>query len=63
MEPNLPGRKVLIVKGSLLAPQALEAASAEQGAKVVTATYVISAFSLIEREAFDAAVIDKGLLN
>jgi CheY-like chemotaxis protein len=63
MQPILAGKKVLIVKGSLLAPHALEAALAEQGAKVVTATNFISAFSLIEREAFDAAVIDKGLHN
>lgn len=63
MHHKLSGKKVLIVKGSLLAPFVLEMALAERGAKAVTATNIISAFSLIERETFDAAVIDKGLHN
>lgn len=63
MQLILAGNRVLIVKGSLLAPRALEAALAEHGAKAIIATNIISAFSLIEREAFDAAVIDKGLHN
>jgi DNA-binding NtrC family response regulator len=63
MQPNLPGKRVLIIKGSLLAPDALEAALVEQGVKVVLATNLISAFSLIERDTFDAVVIDKGLHN
>lgn len=63
MQPDLSGQKILIVKGSLLAPAALEAALAEHGAKPFTATNLISAFSLIEQEDFDAAVIDKGLHN
>ena len=63
MHETLFGKKVLIVKGSLLLPFALEGALAERGAKANTATNIISAFSLIERETFDAAVIDKGLHN
>lgn len=63
MHHNLSGKKVLIVKGSLLVPFAVATALTKRGAKAVTATNVISAFSLIEREMFDAAVIDKGLHN
>jgi len=63
MHNKLSGKKVLIVKGSLLVPFALEMALAERGSKAITATNIISAFSLIERERFDAAVIDKGLHN
>lgn len=63
MRNNLSGRKILVVKGSLLVPFALEEALTERGASAVTATNIISAFSLIERETFDAAVIDKGLHN
>ncbi|WP_024275191.1 hypothetical protein [Hyphomicrobium sp. 802] len=63
MHNRLSGKKVLIVKGSLLVPFALEMALAERGAKAITATNIISAFSLIEHERFDAAVIDKGLHN
>lgn len=63
MHNKLSGKKVLIVKGSLLVPFALEMALAERGARVITATNIISAFSLIEHETFDAAVIDKGLHN
>lgn len=63
MHNEFSGKKVLIVKGSLLVPFALEMALAERGAKAITATNVISAFSLIERETFDAAVVDKGLHN
>ncbi|HET6390355.1 hypothetical protein [Hyphomicrobium sp.] len=60
---TLSGKKILIVKGSLLETGAIATALAERGAKVVTATNLISAFSLIEREAFDGAVIDQGLHN
>lgn len=60
---HLSGKKVLIVKGSLLVPLVVETALAERGATVVTATNIISAFSLLERETFDAAIIDKGLHN
>ncbi|MBS0251514.1 MAG: hypothetical protein JSR78_10690 [Proteobacteria bacterium] len=63
MHTRLSGKKILIVKGSLLVPFALEMALAERGARAITATNIISAFSLIEREPFDAAVIDKGLHN
>lgn len=63
MQNRLSGKKILIVKGSLLVPFALEMALAERGARAFTATNIISAFSLIERETFDAAVIDKGLHN
>jgi DNA-binding response OmpR family regulator len=63
MHNTLSGKKVLIVKGSLLVPFALEMALSERGARPTTATNIISAFSLIERERFDAVVIDKGLHN
>ena len=63
MHHKLSGKKVLIVKGSLLVPFAVATALTERGAKTVTATNIISAFSLLEREMFDAAVIDKGLHN
>jgi hypothetical protein len=57
------GKNVLVIKGSLLSVKELEAALKEQGASVQTVSNVISAFSLIERERFDGAVIDKGLHN
>ena len=60
---TLSGKKVLILQGSLLQTQPLEAALADMGAKAVTSTNLISAFSLIERETFDGAVIDQGLHN
>jgi len=63
MRTNLSGKKILIVKGSLLVPFALEVALTERGARAITATNIISAFSLVERETFDAAVVDKGLHN
>jgi DNA-binding response OmpR family regulator len=63
MHNTLSGKKILIVKGSILVPLMLERALTERAAKPITATNIISAFSLIERERFDAAVIDKGLHN
>lgn len=60
---NILSKKVLIVQSSLLALDALKSALAESGAKVVVTTNLISAFSLIEREPFDAVIIDKGLHN
>ena len=63
MQHKLSRKKVLIVKGSLLVPFALETALSERGATAVTVTNIISAFSLIERGVIDAAVIDKGLHN
>ncbi|WP_414461846.1 hypothetical protein [Hyphomicrobium sp. DY-1] len=63
MQTLLSAKRILIVKGSLLAAKALEAVLADRGAKVVLATNIISAFSLLERQEFDAAVIDKGLHN
>lgn len=63
MQAMLSGKRVLIVKGSLLAPCALEKTLGDRGAKVITATNVISAFSIIEHENIDATVIDKGLHN
>lgn len=63
MNNNLSGKKVLVLKGSLLVPFALEMALAERGARAITVTNIVSALSLVERETFDAAVIDKGLHN
>ncbi|CCB64926.1 MULTISPECIES: hypothetical protein [unclassified Hyphomicrobium] len=63
MQAMLSGKRVLIVKGSLLAPCALEKTLRDRSAKVITATNVISAFSIIEQEDIDVAVIDKGLHN
>ncbi len=63
IEFDLTGKKILIVKGSLLALPELETALAEHGAKPFPTTNLISAFSLLERERIDAAVIDKGLHN
>lgn len=63
MHPNLLGKKILVIKGSLLSARELEAALMEEGARVQTVTNLISAFSIIERETFDGAVIDKGLHN
>jgi PleD family two-component response regulator len=63
MKLNLLGKKILVIKGSLLSERELEAALQEEGAKVQTVTNLISAFSVIERQTFDGAVIDKGLHN
>jgi CheY-like chemotaxis protein len=63
MQPNLLGKKILVIKGSLLSARELEAALIGEGAKVQTVTNLISAFSVIERQTFDGAVIDKGLHN
>lgn len=63
MQPNLLGKKILIVQGSLLSARELEAALFKEGAKVQTVTNMISAFWVIERHTFDGAVIDKGLYN
>ncbi|WP_414462507.1 hypothetical protein [Hyphomicrobium sp. DY-1] len=56
MQAILSGKRVLVVKGSLLAPCALEKALGERGAKVINATNVISAFSIIEYEELVPAV-------
>lgn len=45
MQATLSGKRIQIVKGSLLAPRALEEALAERGAKVVTANNIIGARS------------------
>ena len=63
MQQDMVGKKILIVKGSLLPVQELEAALVEQGAAIQTVTNIISAFSVIERDRFDGAVIDQGLHN
>src|SRR4051812_12732692 len=63
MQTNLTGKNILIVKGSLLAHRDLERALVQRGAKVVTVTNFISAFAVLDRNRFDAAVLDKGLHN
>src|SRR3954471_6376016 len=63
MQASLTGKNILIVKGSLLAHRDLERALVQRGAKVVTVTNLISAFGVLGRNRFDAAVLDKGLHN
>jgi response regulator RpfG family c-di-GMP phosphodiesterase len=63
MSENLLGKAILMVKGSLLSTDELEAALKEQGARVQTASNIISAFALVERRRFDGAILDKGLHN
>lgn len=63
MPRTLAGKKILIFKGCLLAHRELELALTARGAEVVTVTNVISAFSVLDRMSFDAAVIDKGSHN
>jgi len=63
MQTNLVGKKILIVTGSLLARHELERALREKGAKVVTVTNLVSAFAVVDRNRFDAAVIDRVLHN
>lgn len=63
MAKELVGKKILVVKASLLSTAELDAALKEQGAAVQLASNVISAFAVIERRAFDGAILDKGLHN
>lgn len=63
MAKDLLGKTILIVKGSFLSTVEVEAALKEQGARVQTASNIISAFALAERRKWDGAILDKGLHN
>jgi hypothetical protein len=63
MEPDLSGKTILIVEGSLLAGQELEEAFIRTGAKVCPRANIISAFNLLRSVHFDGAVVDQGLHN
>jgi hypothetical protein len=63
MQTNLLGKRILVVRGSLLAHRELERALRQRGAKVIIVANLISAFAVLDRDRFDAAVIDKGLHN
>ncbi len=63
MAPNLSGKAILIVEGSLLAGAELADALGRCGARAHLTANVINAFSLLRRSRFDAAVIDHGLHN
>jgi hypothetical protein len=63
MAPNLSGKKILIVEGSLLAGAELADAFGRCGARAHLTANVINAFSLLRRSQFDGVVIDHGLHN
>jgi DNA-binding response OmpR family regulator len=63
MAKELVGKKILVVKGSLLSMSELDTALKEQGAAVQLASNIISAFAVLEHRRFDGAILDKGLHN
>ena len=63
MEPNLSGKAILIVEGSLLAGEELADACCRSGARVQLTANIINAFGLLKRIPFDGAVIDRALHN
>ena len=63
MEPNLCGKTILVVEGSLLAGSELAESFGRCGARVHLTANLINAFSLLRRTHFDGAVIDHGLHN
>ncbi len=63
MENRLSGKKILIIKGSLLSDVELRDALVRLGAKVTVTNTVTMAFELVGRKRFDGAVVDHGLHN
>lgn len=63
MHESLKGKKILIVKGSLIASEALQEALASEGALPFLAHTVSHAFELVERIRFDGVIVDHGLHN
>ena len=63
MENKLSGKRILIVKGSLLADAELRDALVRLGAAVTVTQNLVSAFDLVARKNFDGAVVDHGLHN
>ena len=63
MRNELADKHVLLIKGSLLCDRELSHCLTQSGAKVSTVTNLISAFTLLDRARFDAAIIDQGQHN
>jgi DNA-binding response OmpR family regulator len=63
MTTDLSGKKILIVEGSLVSVPELRSALVEAGARVCVARTIESAFNLVGRIRFDAAVVDQALHN
>jgi len=63
MQESLNGKKILIVKGSLIASDELQEALASEGARPFLAHNVSHAFELVERIKFDGVMVDHGLHN
>jgi DNA-binding response OmpR family regulator len=63
MHESLKGKKILIVKGSLIANEELQEALAQEGARPFLAHNVSHAFDLVERIRFDGVIVDHGLHN
>ena len=61
MHESLKGKKILIVKGSLIASEELQDALAQEAAWPFLAHNVSHAFELVESIKFDAAIVDHGL--
>jgi hypothetical protein len=60
---NLTGKTILIVEGSLLSGVDLKCALKEGGAAAFVTGNELSAYSLLEKHAFDGAIIDYALHN
>ncbi len=63
MTTRLDGCNILVFQGSLLGTRELRDHLAQAGARTYVTSNIISAFGLLEKVRFHAAIIDHGLHN